>query len=101
MEHGETGATHPDALPGRCDFGWGTGQHRDGVTVADAGRGQAARDPAGALVYLAPGMPDGAIRLAGDQALRTGLGGAVHRFGEFTQDHSFGSAALRAVGLRP
>ena len=62
------------ALRGRRDLGWGTGQHRDGVTVADAGRGQATRDPTGPLVHLAPGMPDGAVRLPGDHALRTGLG---------------------------
>ena len=44
------------------------GQHADGVAGSDAGGGQAARDAAGALVHLTPGVPDGFVRFTGDHA---------------------------------
>ena len=41
---------------------------------SDAGGGQSACDAAGALVHLAPGVPDGLVRLAGDHARRDWCG---------------------------
>ncbi len=61
VQHGQAGAAHPDALRGRGDLDRGAGQHRDGVTVSDARRGQPTGHPAGPLVHLGPGVPDGRV----------------------------------------
>jgi hypothetical protein len=59
--------------------------------VTDADGGQAARNPPRPLVYLTPGMPDGSVWLTGHHAVYTGLGGAIHLFGESAHDRSFGT----------
>jgi hypothetical protein len=93
MQHGQTRAAHPDGLPRRGDLDWRAGQHGDRITVADAGGSQATRDPTRPLVHLTPVVPDGAVRLSGNHAVRTGLGGAIHLLGESAQDRSLGSGA--------
>ena len=90
MHHGQAGAAHPDALGGRRDLDRGAGQHRDGVTVSDARRGQPTGHPASSLVHFGPGMPDGRVRLPGDHALETPPGVAVHRLGKSAHDNPFG-----------
>ncbi len=68
VQHGQAGTAHPQALRGRGDLDGSAGEHADRVAVADARRGQATRDAAGALVHLAPGVTDGLVRFAGDHA---------------------------------
>ena len=58
---------HRPCAVGR-DLDGAAGQHADGVAVTDAGRGEAAGDPAGPLVHLAPGVPDRFVRFTGDHA---------------------------------
>ena len=100
MQHGQAGAAHPDALGGWGYFDGRTGQHRDGVTVLHAGRGQTACDPAGTFVDLGPAVPNRGVRLAGDHALRAGPGVAEHRVGESTHGNPpDGAADAACIGL--
>ena len=64
MQHRQAGAAHPDRLRGGCDLDGRPGQHGDRIAVADPGGGQTARDRAGALVHLAPTVPDRGLGLA-------------------------------------
>ncbi len=74
VQHGQAGAAHPEALRRRRDLHGNAGQHADRVAVSDARGGQAAGDAAGALVDLAPGVPDGLVRFTGDHARRARCG---------------------------
>ncbi len=63
MQHRQAGAAHPDRLCGRCDLDGRPGQYRDGVAVTDPRGGESACDPAGPLMYLAPGVADRLARV--------------------------------------
>src|SRR3984885_8059385 len=93
MQHREAGAPHPDGLCGRGDLDRRAGQHCDRIAVPHAGGGQTAGNAAASLVHLAPGMPDGGVRLPGDHALEAVLGVVVHGLGESAQVRSPGSHA--------
>ncbi len=93
VQHRQARAAHPQALGGRGDLHREAGQHADGVAGADTGGGQAAGDAAGALVDLAPGVPDGLVRFTGDHARRDGAGVAEHLLGESAHDNLLGSGA--------
>ena len=91
VQHRQAGAAHPQALRGRGDLHREAGQHADGVAETDARGGQAARDAAGALVYLTPGVADRFVRFTGDHARGGGTGVAVHLLGESAHDGLLGS----------
>jgi hypothetical protein len=93
MQHRKAAAAHPDALRGRGDLDRLPGQHCDRVAAAHTGGGQTARNPAGPLMHLTPGMPDRGVRLPSDHALETALGVVVHGLGESAHHNPPGSGA--------
>jgi hypothetical protein len=90
------------ALGRRGDLDREAGQHANRVARSDARSGQAARDAAGALVNLTPGVADGFVWLTSDHARRHGSGVAVHLLGEPAHDSllSFRSRRVDDIGPR-
>src|SRR5258707_360548 len=73
----------------------------DRFAGSDPRGGQAARDAAGPLVDLTPGVADRFVGFTGDHARRHGAGVAVHLLGESAHDNLLGFRSRRVDDIGP